>query len=378
MSTQVRCGWTWIRNTAPSFDPIFAASLLSMASESQRNEHLAQQLVRYEALFKLLDDIQTLENIEAIARHIAAQWKYFANVAAWRMVALNDSGFQAIDGFRGEAHIENVLELTPWDQHHWKLQRPRLIRMADPLEGPAPPEHLAGKAIAEIEILPFVRMGRCIGLLSVAARHQPFSELDQKFIRIFGSYFADRVSDILLRRQATEALINKATRDALTGLLNRGAIIERLGNQLALSKHAGKPLSVILADIDFFKVINDSHGHLAGDAVLREVSRRLQAQTLSGDSVGRYGGEEFLFVLYPCSAEEVVKAAERLRRAIAEVPVAIGGVAPKDLQVTISLGASSTAGQENARMEALLKQADEALYRSKAGGRNRVTAGHSG
>lgn len=346
-----------------------------MTSELRGIEHLAQQLVRYEALFKLLDDIQTLDDIEVIARHIATRWKYFANVVSWRLVVSRDGGFQVIDGFRGEAQVVDVPELSPWDEHHWKLQRPRLVRLADPPEGPAPPEHLTRKAITEIEVLPFARMGRCIGLLSLAARHEPFSELDNKFIRIFGSHFADRVSDILLRRQATEVLINKATRDALTGLLNRGAIIDRLGNQLALSKRAVKPLSVILADIDFFKMINDSHGHLAGDEVLREVSRRLRARTLSGDNLGRYGGEEFLFVLYPCSAEEVVKAAERFRRAIAETPVAIESDVPSGIRVTISLGTSSTSGQEDARMESLLKRADDALYRSKASGRNRVTAG---
>lgn len=345
-----------------------------MALESQRAEYLTQQLVRYEALFALLDDIQTLDDIEAIARHIAMRWKYFANVTNWRLATPNSSGFQVIDGFRGEARIADVPALSLWDEHHWKLRLPRLIRAADPWEGPAPPEHLTGKAITEIEVLPFARMGRCIGVLSVAARHQPFSELDNKFIRIFGGHFADRVSDILLRRQATEALVDKATRDALTGLLNRGAIIDRLGSQLELSNRYGKPLSIILADIDFFKIINDSHGHLAGDEVLRAVSRRLRAQTFSGDSLGRYGGEEFLFVLYPCGAEAVVKAAERFRHAIAESPIAIDGDAPKNLQVTISLGTSSTSGQEDVRIEALLKQADDALYRSKASGRNRVTA----
>ena len=345
-----------------------------MALESQRAEHLAQQLVRYEALFALLDDIQTLDDIEVIAWRIATRWKYFANATNWRLSVPDDGGFQVIDGFRGEARVADVPALSPWDEHHRKLRIPRLIRMADPWEGPAPPEHLIGKAITEIEVLPFARAGRCIGVLSVAARHQPFSELDKKFVRIFGSYFADRISDILLRRQATEALIDKATRDALTGLLNRGAIIEQLGNQLALSKRFGKPLGVILADIDFFKAINDSYGHLAGDEVLRAVSGRLRAQALSGDSVGRYGGEEFLFVLYPCGAAEVAKAAERFRRAIAAFPVAIEDDPPKSLNVTISLGASSTSGQEDVRPEALLKQADDALYRSKADGRNRVTA----
>lgn len=345
-----------------------------MTDELQGAEHLAQQLVRYEALFKLLGDIQTLDDIEVIARCIATRWKYFANAASWRLVVSKDRGFQVIDGFRGEAHSADVPELSLWDQHHWKLQRPRLVRMADRLEGPSLPEHLAGKAIVEIEVLPFMRSGRGIGLLSVAARHEPFSEMDHKFIRIFGSYFADRIFDILLRRQVTDALINKAAHDALTGLLNRGAIIDRLGAQLALSSDNGKPLSVILADIDFFKAINDSHGHPAGDQVLREVSRRLQAQTLSGDNLGRYGGEEFLFVLYPCSAEEVVNAAERFRCAIAETPVTIEGDASSNIKVTISLGTSSTSGQEGIGMETLIKQADDALYHSKTGGRNRVTA----
>ena len=99
----------------------------------------------------------------------------------------------------------------------------------------------------------------------------------------------------------------------------------------------------------------------------------MQAQTRGGDNLGRYGGEEFLFVLFPCSAEEVPKAAERFRRAIADAPISMGGDAPKDLQVTISLGTSSTNGQEDIRLEALLKQADDALYHSKANGRNRVT-----
>lgn len=79
-----------------------------MALESQRAEHLAQQLVRYEALFGLLDDIQTLDDIEVIARRIATRWKYFANATNWRLSVPNDGGFQVIDGFRGEARVADV------------------------------------------------------------------------------------------------------------------------------------------------------------------------------------------------------------------------------------------------------------------------------
>lgn len=344
---------------------------MSADAGSAWNELAAQQLVRYEALFKLLDDMQGLEDIAAISRQVAKQWKYFANVASWRLVVCQQSGYLVIDGFRGEARIDDVPTLSPWDRYHQTLQRPCAIRMDESPEGPLPPEHLAGKGNVEIRVLPFSRADRFVALLSVASRQEPFSELDSKFIRIFGHHLAERISDILFRRQATEALIHKATRDALTGLYNRGAIMERLEGQLALARRTGQPLSVILADIDFFKIINDRHGHLAGDEVLREVACRLQAQTRDSDNLGRYGGEEFLFVLFPCSAEEVGKAADRFRRAIADAPIH-SQAAVNTIAVTISLGTASTCSQPDVRMDALLKQADNALYHAKANGRNRV------
>ncbi len=338
-------------------------------------ERTTQQLVRYEAVFKLLDEIQQTESIEEIARRVARHWKYFANVTCWRLLLPKDEGFQVIDGARGEAHLANVRTLDAWDAWHLSHQKPRLVRPAELIEPPFPPEHLAGKAITDIQVLPFVRLGQCTGLLSAAARHEPFNELDVKFIRLFGSHLTDRLSSIELRRQAMNALVDKASRDALTGLLNRGAIIERLDTQLAHAAACGEPLSIILADIDFFKVINDSHGHLTGDEVLREVSRRLRAHTFSSDSLGRYGGEEFLFVLYPCGAEDVEQAAERLRRIIAENPIKIGAEPPQALTVTISLGTASIRGHARPRLEELIKRADDALYQSKGAGRNRVTIG---
>lgn len=338
-------------------------------------DRTAQQLVRYEALFKLLDDIQLTDDIESIARGVARQWKYFANVACWRLVLPDEESFLVVDGFRGEARVESVAALSDWDARHWLAQVPRRIRPEAIEEGPPPPQHLIGKFVAEIQVLPFMRMAKCVGLLAAAARHEPFNELDIRFIRLFGGYLADRLSSILLRRQALAALLHKANRDTLTGLLNRGAIIERLEQHLALARTRCEPLGVILADIDFFKVINDNHGHLAGDEVLRQVSRRLQAHTFTGDHLGRYGGEEFLFVLHPCNAGEVVNAAERFRRLVADEPIAIGGDPPRNLRVTLSLGTATTDGDGEPRLEELLKRADDALYHAKAGGRNRARAG---
>ncbi|MBK5966335.1 hypothetical protein CCR95_20160 [Thiocystis minor] len=344
-------------------------------TSSSWQERTAQQLVRYEAVFKLLDDIQQTENVEEIARRVARHWKYFANATCWRLVLPKEEGFEVVDGYRGEAHLASVLTLDAWDAWHFSQQKPRLIRPAELFEPPVPPEHLTGKAITEIQVLPFVRSGYCTGLLSVAARHASFNDLDIKYIRLFGNHLTDRLSGIELRRQIMNALVDKATRDALTGLLNRGAIIEQLEQQLAHTIACGEPLSIIIADIDFFKTINDNHGHLAGDQVLREVSRRLRAQAFSGDSLGRYGGEEFLFVLSPCGTEDVEKAAERFRRTVAETPIPIGPDAHHALSVTVSLGTASTTGYEHPRLEVLIKRADDALYRSKGAGRNRVTLG---
>lgn len=335
-------------------------------------ELTAQQLVRHEALFKLLEDTQGIDDVGHVARRAATQWKYFANVTSFRLAVASPQGFLIVDGFRGEAQVVQSPALSPWDAHHWQALRPSLFVPALPHDGPPPPAHLAGRTVAEIEVIPFLRDGRCIAVLSAAGRHEPFSELDKKFIRMYGGHLAQRVSDLLLREAALQALISKATHDALTGLLNRGAIMERLAAQLALARRTGQPLSVVLADADHFKQVNDTHGHQAGDAVLGEMARRLARMTRVGDHLGRYGGEEFLFVLYPCSAEEAVAAAERFRRAVADEPVSLG--TGERLATTISLGAACSRAIDDEAIDSLLRRADDALYAAKSDGRNRVVA----
>ncbi len=337
------------------------------------HDHITLQLLRYEALFQLIDRISGLDDIQAIARQVSTQWKYFANVAGWHMVVPSDNAFILINGSKGAAQVINAPDLSAWDDHFWRLRLPRLIAAGQTETTADLPEALSGPAISEILVIPFVRADQTIGLLSVAARNLPFNELDKKFIRIFGGHLADHLNTLMLRHQATRILTEQATHDALTQLLNRGTIIQELANKLALSKRTGEPLGVIMLDLDFFKRINDEYGHPAGDQVLCEVSSRLQAQTRDGDSLGRYGGEEFLVVLYPCTEQEVALAAERFRQAIAEEPVMLAGCTSNALALTISLGTTCSAGQDAVQVERLLKQADDALYRSKALGRNRVT-----
>ena len=170
---------------------------------------------------------------------------------------------------------------------------------------------------------------------------------------------------------AKDELQFAAAHDPLTGLWNRGAILDLLMREVSRRQRSADPLGVIMADIDYFKKINDTHGHLVGDAVLREVTRRLAVGVRPYDAVGRYGGEEFLIVFPGCNAANLVVGAERLRHCIADQPIetSVG-----QLPVTLSLGLASVEQGENETLdcEAFLRNADEALYAAKALGRNRV------
>ena len=170
---------------------------------------------------------------------------------------------------------------------------------------------------------------------------------------------------------ARDALQFQAAHDPLTELWNRGAILGFLQREIDRQRRNNLPLAVLMADLDHFKEVNDTHGHLVGDAVLQEVARRLTATVRSYDFVGRYGGEEFLIILPGCSGSDLTASAERLRRTIADRPIETSAGA---IAMTLSLGCASAQpdGEGLQSCTALLCSADTALYTAKAGGRNRV------
>jgi two-component system, cell cycle response regulator len=171
--------------------------------------------------------------------------------------------------------------------------------------------------------------------------------------------------------RAHEALQFQADHDRLTTTWNRGAIIDLLVGETERCRRSNSSLGVIMADVDFFKRVNDTYGHLVGDAVLQEVGRRLAAALRSYDSVGRYGGEEFLIIVPGCDALNLVVTGERLRRSIADQPIATSA---GPVAVTISLGLAAAQVNESGLVESatLIHDADVALYTAKARGRNRV------
>ncbi len=166
-----------------------------------------------------------------------------------------------------------------------------------------------------------------------------------------------------------ETLRHQATHDLLTGLSNRRAIRDSLTQELARAARERTPLGVVMVDIDHFKQINDTYGHLAGDAVLTGVANGMRSQMRSYDSAGRYGGEEFLIVLPGCDLQTTFAKADAVREFIGSTPV----VTPAGpITVTASMGAAVYADANTSDPDELIHQADLALYRAKRNGRNRV------
>lgn len=167
--------------------------------------------------------------------------------------------------------------------------------------------------------------------------------------------------------EAQEALRFEATHDRLTGLWNRGMILDHLNRELSRVRRSKGSLAVLMADIDHFKAINDEHGHGVGDVVLREAGTRMRATLRAYDALGRYGGEEFLLVLPDAEAAGAREAAERVRTALRSSPLTDGAVS---VSTSVSIGGATTAIGYDAA--ALIQASDRALYHAKGCGRDRV------
>lgn len=194
--------------------------------------------------------------------------------------------------------------------------------------------------------------------------------MDQMELRL-----AARKVDVLHQRLkvAHEELGHQASHDALTGLWNRKAILTLMEQVRARARRHASPMAAMMLDVDFFKKVNDTYGHQAGDRVLVAVARRLHGALRANDTIGRMGGEEFLAVLEDCSVENAAIVAERCRRAVCDLPVVVDDTTGQTIQVSISIGLSHVdVGDLSA--EQVVASADMALYDAKHGGRNRVSA----
>lgn len=195
---------------------------------------------------------------------------------------------------------------------------------------------------------------------------KPFDQHELQVRLRAGKRLVDLQAELLAAR---EALREQATRDSLTHVWNRSAILDILSRELSRSEREGTALGVVIVDLDHFKNVNDRHGHLAGDAVLCEAARRMQGAIRQYDSIGRYGGEEFLILLPGCDEQTSFTQAERLRRQLAQAEMSLNEAS---LRMTASFGVTCAMPGESWTQEALIRKADEALYLAKKLGRNRT------
>ncbi len=239
--------------------------------------------------------------------------------------------------------------------------------IADYRDQPHAVAEFVAAGVREVIVVPLIIGDTRLGALSLfslgAARH--FSERDLALAESIGRQAATAIQNARLFSEVQQLAIT----DSLTGLYNRRHFFELFSSELERTQRYNRALSVIMLDVDHFKLINDSYGHILGDQVLRTVAVRCRDTLRTVDVIGRYGGEEFAILLPETDTERAWSVAERLRQNVMQTPIDTG----RDLlHITISAGVTTSAEGEQLSVETLIERADQALYAAKQAGRNRV------
>jgi len=227
---------------------------------------------------------------------------------------------------------------------------------------------------------PLVARGRPVGFIFFSSlRPHAFGDPHTELLRQIAGQLSLIVEKSLLLEDlaasnrklldAQQALQHEAAHDTLTSLWNRRGIVDVLGMELARADREGSKLALLVIDIDHFKQVNDAHGHAVGDEVLCEVARRLQEGLRSTEVLGRYGGDEFIAVLRPCTVATATRVSERLRALVDSTLIPTrAGLIP----LTVTVGAMVSSADQVFDPDGLIEVADHALYRAKRAGRNRT------
>lgn len=277
-------------------------------------------------------------------------------------IALEQHGEWQILAARGLIHPENLAQSSAFMGIREQATQHRIH---------LPPDVKVDAVVAhftpvDVLLTPILHHGLILGWVILASA-QPFSEDVPRLQPLLMHGLGLALNNALLHSD----LQRVAALDPLTGVYNRRFGLKRLDEELARSERGHVPLSLLMLDLDHFKRVNDTFGHLNGDKVLLRTAAGSRELLREGDLLLRYGGEEFLVILPGASLQDAKEVAERIRFAISQTQIDIGD---RSLSVTASIGVASCTGQQPASAEQLIALADARLYAAKAGGRNRVVA----
>lgn len=220
----------------------------------------------------------------------------------------------------------------------------------------------------KIGLFPMISENKLLGCIVTKSTDNILSEKEIEYLE----QLSNQAATTLNRANVYAEILKHATLDALTGFYNRRQLEERIKQEASSAKRQKRNLCAIMTDIDFFKSVNDTYGHAAGDLVLKTVSKEIKNQLRDYDVAGRYGGEEFVILLPFTKLEEAQAVAERLRKSVENKKIDISKLHPgkKDISVTISLGVAEYNSKEYEKV--FIRNADKALYKAKESGRNKV------
>jgi diguanylate cyclase (GGDEF)-like protein len=260
-----------------------------------------------------------------------------------------------------------------YDTAGGRAPKPRLLPFDAAAQRDAFPHPPAG--LASVALVPLLRNRRLLGSLNLGSRDP------SRFTPLLGTDLVEHMASIIaicLENVISHEMLKYiGLTDALTGVYNRRYMDRRLVEEISRARRQSYRLSCLYIDIDYFKQVNDRHGHLAGDDVLREVAARIKAELRMTDALGRFGGEEFVVLLIDADIDAASMVAQRIRLSVAERPFLLPDGQP--LSASVSIGVSTLDDFERDHAiegvaQQLVAQADQALYQAKEGGRNRVVA----
>lgn len=351
--------------TAPSvFNviPLLLVAAGTMVFSSVNERELRRRKSDLEALTKTAGELEDISTPDSVAEIILNGIDSALELPRSVVIAAPVGTPPALLAYRGELTPPTALPAAVDDvvRRSWDERRPQLLKKLDPVTD----AYLAALMpdASNIAVLPLSAEGQPIGAL-VVEYHGRSPRMERRTLATL-SQFAAHASLALRNAWLLQEIRRMASTDALTGIANRRTFEEMLERELGRARRNGEQVTLVMLDIDHFKKLNDTHGHLVGDAVLRSAGTALQDSCRDFDTPARYGGEEFAVILPACSARESLLAGERLREAIANADSPVG--------ITASAGVA-TFPTHAGDLDGLIRAADEALYESKRAGRNRVT-----